>query len=188
MEEWKDIKDYEGLYQVSNYGRVKSLNHNHTSKEKILSLKPNGRGYIRVTLCKNNIKKPYSVHRLVAITFIPNPNNYPLVNHKDEDKTNNHVDNLEWCTYKYNINYGTGIKRRSEKCSKTLKDKYSRNKSPHAKKVKCITTGEIFDCIKDAEEKYGVANQNISACCKGKQKSAGKHPVTKEKLVWEYVE
>ena len=94
MEEWRDIIEYEGLYQISNKGRVKSLGNNKNRKEKILSLKPIN-GYMRVFLYKNGKPKPYSVHRLVAIAFIPNPNNYPEVNHIDEDKTNNIVENLE---------------------------------------------------------------------------------------------
>lgn len=113
MEEiWKYIQGYEGLYQISNLGRVKSLNYNHTKKEKILQYRINERGYKYISLCVNNIRKSFKIHRLVAEAFIPNPHNYPCINHKDEDKTNNCVDNLEWCTYKYNSNYGTAIKRR----------------------------------------------------------------------------
>ena len=90
-EEYRDIKGYEGLYQVSNLGRVKSLGNNKSKKEKILSGYPSTGGYLQVILCKNNKKKPFSIHRLVAQAFIPNVNNYPQVNHKDEDKTNNKV-------------------------------------------------------------------------------------------------
>ena len=129
-EEWKDIKGYEGLYQVSNLGRVKSLGNNKSKKEKILDPKPNMYGYKEVRLSKEGKRKPYKVHRLVAIYFIPNPNNYKEVNHKDEDKTNNHVSNLEWCDRKYNINYGT----RNKKASDSMKGKnkgISRNKGKH---------------------------------------------------------
>lgn len=119
MEIWKDIKGYEGLYQISNYGNVKSLERviednkgSYIKKEKILTPTINNRGYYHIGLRNNSKTKYYYVHRLVAEAFIPNPNNYPIINHKDEDKTNNKVDNLEWCTPKYNANYGTAIQRR----------------------------------------------------------------------------
>lgn len=103
---WKDIKGYEGKYQVSNLGNVRSLNYNHTSELKLLKF-GYARGYSRVTLWDNGLCRDYSVHRLVAQTFIPNPNNYPYVNHKNEIKDDNRVENLEWCTERYNILYGT---------------------------------------------------------------------------------
>ena len=107
IEEWRDIKGYEGKYQVSNLGRVKSLNYNHTKKEKILSDYPNTYGYLYVNLYKNGKGKPFYIHKLVAQAFIDNPNNYREINHKDENKQNNRVENLEWCNRKYNCNYGT---------------------------------------------------------------------------------
>lgn len=116
MEEiWKDIEGYYDLYQVSNMGRVKSLRNNIILKSKI-----ERSGYERVVLSVNNIPKDYSVHRLVANAFIQNPNNYPIVNHKDENRTNNCADNLEWCTQKYNVNYGTGIAKRVKSQSKKV--------------------------------------------------------------------
>ena len=187
MEEWKDIKGYEELYQISSLGRVKSLKNNRGNyREKILSNIPNKNGYIIVQLKKNGTSKPFSVHRLVAQAFIPNPNNYPQVNHKDENKENNRVDNLEWCTAKYNSNYGTKIKRVSE----ANKGKYKGSKHPRARKILCVTTGKKFNCIKEAAEYYHMnpnKGANISACCRGKQKSAGKHPETGEKLIWRYL-
>lgn len=118
-EVWKDIKGYEKLYQVSNLGRVKSLPKFHRtnkfyssigymSKEKILKPLKQSCNYLQVDLCDINGKrrKKY-IHKLVAEAFIPNPNNYEYVNHKDEKKTNNKIDNLEWCSFDYNINYGT---------------------------------------------------------------------------------
>lgn len=105
MEEvWKKVVGYEDLYEVSNIGRVRSLRRN-----KILST-PNriaGRGYPFLYLYRNGKRDSQMVHRLVAKAFIPNPNNYDEVNHKDEDATNNVVTNLEWCTHSYNMNYGT---------------------------------------------------------------------------------
>ena len=111
MEEWRAVPGYEGLYEVSNMGNVRNVRRN-----KLLRLLKTNNGYIRVFLCKNGIKTGFQVHRLVSEAFIPNPNNLPQVNHKDEDKTNNNVDNLEWCTAKYNLNYGTArIRSRNTK-------------------------------------------------------------------------
>ena len=171
-EEWRDIKGYEGLYQISNLGRIKSLKDNHGKyREKIL--KPG-----------NSKGKLFKIHRLVAIHFIENPNNYPEVNHKDENPINNHVNNLEWCTAEYNVNYGTRNKRASEK----LKG----SKNPKARKVQCITTGKKFNTIREAGEYYGLSQSitdvNITKCCQGKVKSAGKHPITSEKLKWKYID
>lgn len=116
---WRPVKGYEGLYEVSNEGRVKSLERysvrfGHQKElidEKIISPRKSGSGYMLVSLSKQGERKTKSIHRLVAQAFIPNPKSFPFINHKDENKTNNHVDNLEWCTPKYNVNYGTGRKR-----------------------------------------------------------------------------
>ena len=101
MEEWKNVIGYEGLYEVSNKGNVRNVRRNT-----LLKLSKTNYGYIQVHLYKNGIRTGLRVHRLVAQAFIPNPDNLPEVNHLDEDKTNNRVDNLEWCTAKYNVNYG----------------------------------------------------------------------------------
>lgn len=154
MEIWKDIEGYEGLYQVSNLGRVKSLKFN---KEKILKLLLDSKGYYKVNLYKNNKIKTYLMHRLIASAFISNPNNLPQVNHKDEDKTNNKVENLEWCTVDYNINYGT----RTEKTQKPI--------------LQFTKDGEFvkkWSCIKDVERELGFYRQSISKCCLGKRKTA----------------
>ena len=119
-EEWKDIKDYEGLYQVSNWGRVKSLNYNGTRKPRLMTPSETKKGYLVVHLRKNGESKTCRVHRLVAKTFIPNPNNLPQINHLDEDKTNNRVENLEWCTSKDNCNHGTRNERRIKTQSKPV--------------------------------------------------------------------
>lgn len=115
-EEWRDIKGYEGLYQVSNLGRVRSLDRKfiksngrmHSRKGKVLAPNTNPKGYFFVNISDINHKiTPTRIHRLVAEAFIPNPNNLPQVNHIDEDKSNNSITNLEWCTNRYNTMYGT---------------------------------------------------------------------------------
>ena len=119
-EQWKDIKGYEGLYEVNNFGNVRSLDrviktkHNSTTLRKGRILTPfyeEQKGYYQVALSKDGKVKKYRIHRLVAVAFLENPFDYTDVNHKDEDKTNNNVDNLEWCTRKYNNNYGTKPER-----------------------------------------------------------------------------
>ena len=187
MEEWKDIKGYEGRYQVSNLGRVKSLNYNRTNREKILSLnKHNKNGYYSVQLSKSNVCKRFLVHRLVAESFIDNPNNYKEVNHKDENKSNNCVSNLEWCDRKYNVNYGTTKERMIETQKRNGKNKGSKN--PASRKVQCITTGRRFNSIKEATEYYYIDRHYIINNCKDNSKYGGKHPVTGEKLIWKYID
>jgi hypothetical protein len=112
MEVWKDIKGYEGLYQVSNLGRVKSLCYYGGKKEKIIKGGVNPQGYIIIGLNKNNKRTSYTEHRLVALAFLDNPNNYPVINHKNGIKTDNRVENLEWCTYQQNTIHAfeTGLK------------------------------------------------------------------------------
>lgn len=102
---WQNIANFENLYQISNYGNVKSLNYRKTGKEQILKPTTNNDGYKLVLLYKNGSRKTLSIHRLVANAFIPNPNNLPEINHIDRDKTNNTVENLEWCTHKENTDY-----------------------------------------------------------------------------------
>lgn len=156
-EVWKDIKGFEGKYQVSNLGRVKSLNYARRGYPKIL--KPNSNHtYSFVNLSKNDIGKSYSIHRLVAEAFLDNPQNLPMVNHKDENRFNNRVDNLEWCTASYNINYGT----RSEKVTHSL-----------GKRVLCVETGIIYQSQGDAARKTGLSQQNISMCCRKEYRTIG---------------
>ena len=150
MEIWKDIEGYEGLYQVSNKGRVKSLGNNKTRREKILQPSENHKGYLRISLYKNGKQKKFLVHRLVAEAFLPNPNNLPQVNHKIDDfehRSDNRVENLEWCTAEYNNNYGT----HNEKLSESKKGKKHKKHKKHKlkKQILCVETGDIFDTSQD---------------------------------------
>ena len=115
IEEWRPVVGYEGLYEVSNTGRVRSLDKydsmNRFLRGRILRLFTDGLGYLRAQLYSNSKRKSFLVHRLVAQAFIPNPDNLPQVNHRDENPSNDSVDNLEWCDGKYNVNYGTRIDR-----------------------------------------------------------------------------
>lgn len=129
MEQYRTVQGYEGLYEVSNYGNVKSLGNDKSRKEKLLKPNVNNRGYMVVGLCRVGKMKTHQVHRLVANAFLPNPDNLPQVNHKDECPTNNCVfvnadgtideskSNLEWCTCEYNNNYGTRNQRAGEALS-----------------------------------------------------------------------
>lgn len=162
-EEWKDIKDYEGLYQVSNWGRVRSLNYNHTGKIKIrTNVKASG-GYLKIGLNKNGLYKNYSIHRLVAETFIPNPLNLPQVNHKNENKQDNRVENLEWISASGNTNYGTRNEKVSKantngKCSKTV--------------LQLSLSGDFireWPSAMEIQRQLGFWQSPISACCRGEK-------------------
>ena len=160
---WRDIEGYEGLYQISNKGRVKSLK---WGKERILKPGITGSGYLKVLLCKNRMIKHIKIHRLVANAFIPNPENKPQVNHKDENKFNNSVNNLEWSTAKENNNFGT----RNERISRKILQ-YSKS-------------GDFireWTGAHEVERVLGIDNSHIIACCKGKLKSSGG-------FVWKYKE
>lgn len=150
---WKDIPGYENIYWISNKGRVKS-------KNKILKLSVHRDGYMKAGLCVNGKVRTYQVHRLVALAFIPNPNNLPQINHKDENKTNNCVGNLEWCTMEYNIFYGTGQER----------GKTCRGLPANAKQVlQYSLDGKLlakYPSGGEASRKTGVAPANISSCAR----------------------
>lgn len=154
---WKDVVGYESLYMVSNYGRVKSLWFN---KEKILKQAIGKNGYLCVNLAKSGKQSVKNVHRLVAMAFIENQLNLGYVNHIDEIKTNNNVNNLEWCTFEYNVNYGNAKLRQAIKCSKTV--------------IQYLKGKEIarFQSTMDVQRKLGFGNSTISSCCLGKRKTA----------------
>lgn len=190
VEIWKDIPGYEGYYQVSSMGRVKSLPRKvynrggfHISKEKILKQQLRKDKYFNVHLLKEGVEKIFFVHRLVALAFLSNPNHLPDINHKDENPSNNCVDNLEWCTEKYNMNYGTAIERR--KASFVRNDSFKkanatkvRNNSRGAEKpVEGVTKdGSIsvsYNSICEAARDTGISKGNIGECCRGIRLSAG---------------
>lgn len=189
MEEiWKEITNYEGLYEVSNLGRIKSLKRItngekygvHKLNEKILK---NGKcgNYNIVVLRKNGKSKTLYVHRLVAKAFINNPNNYKEVNHKDGNTTNNNVENLEWCNRSYNIKHSYVILNR-KKAIQGLKEYIKK----HKKKVNQYDLDgnyiRSWNCIKDAENFYGIKSiGKICICCQHKRKSAFGYK-------WEYVD
>ena len=183
FELWKDIKGFEGLYQVSTLGRVRSLDKYIDAKiknvDKVLKrgkiLKPyyGKDGYLRVHLCKNGKRTRFLVHRLVAEAFISNPDNLPCVNHKDEDKTNNYPCNLEWCTYKYNTNYGTRNKRASIKLIN--REDLSKKVYQYDLKGNLINVwASTMDC-----DRNGFCYSGVSSCCLGNIKIY-------KKYVWSY--
>lgn len=157
-EVWKDVPKYEGLYQVSNLGRVKSFrrcNKHRFEREYILKPSVANNGYEQVTLYDKTVRHKFLVHRLVAEAFIPNPNNYPQVNHKDENPLNNKVDNLEWCTSEYNNAYGTARIRIIETKSRPVEQLTIDG-----------TIIAIYRSAKIAQEMLGVAKSSLSYAIK----------------------
>ena len=147
-------------YSISEDGIVMN------SKGRIIKGEISNRGYRRVSLSNNDVKnKKMSVHRLVAETYIPNPHNYPEVNHKNENKLDNRVSNLEWCSTLDNLNHSRVIEKASV---------------AKFRKVKCVTTGKIYNSIKEASDELGLYHSNIVACCNGRRATCGG-------LEWEYV-
>lgn len=165
-ETWKDIPGYEGLYQASTLGRIKSYSRkgNH-GKEHLLQLRIDKGGYLRALITKNKHSKQCLVHRLVATTFIPNPSHFPQINHKDENPSNNNVNNLEWCTAKYNSNYG----------SRTSRMKETLTNGPCSKKVyQYSLNGNLIRIWPSGREctRNGYDSRNVSAVCHGRRKTA----------------
>lgn len=144
---WRDIKGYEGLYQVSNMGNVKSLRKNH-----LLTPNNTGNGYFQVTLSANGKKTNHLIHRLVGSVFLPNPYNLPCINHKNCDRSDNRCENLEWCDYQYNTNYSV-----SKPILQYTKD------GEFVRKWKSIIS---------VEKNTNYNNAHISKCCKGVRKTA----------------
>lgn len=169
---WKDIKGYEGIYQISNTGKVISLdriiytkdNRQYFYKGGLKEYTEDKDGYLRVGLNKENKQKTVGVHRLVAEAFIPNPDNLPEVNHKDENKKNNCVDNLQWVEQIDNIQYGT----RAQRMAQTQK-----NNPARSYKVLCVETGIEYPSMAEAGRQLGINKGNIANTIAGRQKMAG---------------
>ena len=209
---WKDVQGYEGLYQVSNLGRVKSLGRfvdrlasGHCwQKERILKPNKTKYGYLNVRLCKDSRTKDFKVHRLVALAFIPNPENKPQIDHINADKTNNTVNNLRWVTCKENINnpltlvkkigknnylYGKNLSEETKqkirkahlgkKISEETKEKLRGKNNPRSRSIKNLNTNEVFDSVRNAGKKYGVRHSSILYAIKHNGKCSG--------CKWEYV-
>jgi hypothetical protein len=154
-----------GLYEISSLGRIKSL---YYEKEKILKPSKNNKGYLFIYLYKDKDRKHFYIHRLVAETFIKNPNNSPCVNHKDENPLNNNLENLEWCSHLYNMTYGTIVKRRSTKKKKAV-NQYDKTNN----------FIKEWESAIDIERVTGIAQGSIIRCCRRKQKTAGGY-------IWKY--
>lgn len=167
QEVWKPIPGYEGLYDVSTFGNVRTIKRQGTNS-RVLKQKLSKKGYFTVSLCKHSKYKTVGVHRLVASAFIPNINCYPCINHKDENKKNNVVNNLEWCTYEYNNNYGTARERaaktRYKPCIGTWPDGTKRK----------------YNSCTIASKETGIAQGNIWGACNGLWNTAGG-------VKWDYV-
>lgn len=145
-EVWKDIQGYEGLYQVSSFGNVFSCR-----RKKCIKLRKTKKGYFRAHLSKEGHAKDFAIHRLVANAFLHNPDNLPQVNHKDEDKANNRVDNLEWCTQKDNVNHGTCMERTHQK---------------QRKRVLCVETGVIYPSVTDVAKQHNYSISFVANACR----------------------
>lgn len=172
MEKWKHIDGYENLYKVSNFGNVISMNYNHTGKVRKLAF-GNANGYDRVVLCRNGLKQTYSIHRLVASAFIENINNKPTVNHIDENKSNNRVENLEWATYSENINHGSRNERvvqNTDYSQKKYNTDYRIIGDKHCKKIiQCDMDGneiKVWRSATDIKRDVGYDNSDIGKACR----------------------
>ncbi|ARM65540.1 HNH endonuclease [Lactococcus phage R31] len=156
VETFVKIEGFEN-YEVSNQGKVRNI-----KSGRVLKTSLNNNGYLRLFLCENNKRKHLYLHRIIATAFIDNPDEKPCVNHIDENKLNNDLSNLEWCTVRENLIHGTRIKRAAEKCFKKI--------------IQLDLNDNVlneFESMTQAEKKTGVLLKYISSCCNGKRKSAG---------------
>lgn len=170
QEIWKDVVGYEGLYQVSNLGSVRSL---RSGKPKPLKQRPDADGYKTLDFCVYGVQQTFKVHRLVAEAFIPNFKNLPEINHKDENKANNRVDNLEWCTHEYNCEYGT-VKERISKAK--TNGKGSRTVLQYTLDGSFVAE---YPSTKEVERQLGFFATHIARCCRGVRPTA-------HGFVWKY--
>lgn len=175
VEEWRDVVGYEGYYQISNLGRVRNY------KKHILSNHVATNGYLLITLCKNKIKKHCLIHRLVAQAFIPNYNDYPVINHKNEIKSDNRVENLEWCTRSYNSRYGNRAKKfveHTDFSKSTKKGLACCHELAFKPILQFSTSGELLKKWKSATHyakqfpNYPNMANSIQKCCRGINKTS----------------
>lgn len=154
-ETWKPITGYEGLYEVSDYGRIRSLKRN-TTNGVILKLCKDAHGYLKCSLTKDGLQRTVRVHRIVGLTFVENPHDLPILNHKDEDKTNNTVSNLEWCDSKYNLNYGS--------CNEKMA-------LAKGRPFICLETDKVYLNQGDCAKEIGISRGSISQILCGRRES-----------------
>lgn len=166
IHEWRDVVGYEGLYKVSEYGDVIALNYLNKGEKRLINQRKRKSGYMQVNLYKNGRSETLLVHRLVATAFCEGAEYFSEVNHIDEDKTNNHYSNLEWCSHNYNMSYGT----RNERAVDATR-----------KKVKCVELDMIFNSVSEAAEYMCSGTSTISNCLVGRYKTSGGYH-------WEYVD
>lgn len=170
MEEWRDVHEFEGIYQVSSLGNIRN------SKNKLLKLYHNTNGYMSIDLYKNGKVHKFRVHRLVAEAFIPNLYNLPMVNHRDGNKMNNQVSNLEWCDNSYNLSYGS-------RAEKMFQSRIDRNRKTAQKKViQFDLQGNIISEYKSISE----ASRATGISCGAIWQSCNKGCVTNELYKWNY--
>ena len=172
-EVWKDVVGYEGLYEVSDIGNVRSVNWGKRGYSKNLYLKPHNKGYLQVELFKNGNRKMFMVHRLVAQAFLENNDNLPLVNHKDENKENNRADNLEWCNNSYNVCYS--LNKHGIATGKRPKVTRHNSKRTELKVVQITMDGKTVREWENSRAVFlntGMSDWSISECCRGKRKTA----------------
>ena len=163
VEEWRDVKGYEGFYEVSNFGQIRNA-----KTKRIKKSFPNRCGYLKIQLLKRSSQKNFYVHRLVAVAFIPNEMNLKEVNHKDENKLNNRMDNLEWCDRKYNVNYGNRL---------FLFSQSMKNHPKTSKKIKCFDLKgnhiSTFLSASEASRQTKIPATSIRGCAEGNLTHAG---------------
>lgn len=155
---WKDIPGYEGIYQASTLGRIKSINPSGKGVDIIMSEKSISNGYKMVYLKRGKKPKTFLIHRLIAMTFLDNPDSLPIVNHKNENKLDNRVTNLEWCTANYNCSYGSRKNSQAQKLGT---------------RVLCVEKNLKFQSFGEASRALNIPYQNISRCCKLPNRTAG---------------
>jgi hypothetical protein len=161
QEEWKEVLGFDILYEVSNLGRVRTRydeKKGYTKEYRFVSPRDNGHGYLCFNWKQKKHQRTVYLHRLVAENFVENPNRHTEINHKDEDKTNNRAENLEWCEHKYNCNYGT---------------RNQRSATSKKKPVECIETGAVYSSANEAARQNGICKTAILNCIHGRTKTSG---------------